>query len=144
MKTPQLLFIIIFFLTVLSSGCAKVAHLQELLRIKGYADEKDAQAVVVQRQDERFAKFLQVVKRGETASFADQKSVWLNFGPPIYETQTSVEAVAYQVWMYRYSTQRTGSDKVYLYFDQQGYLKIYDYSPGGTMTTVTEVTYDKK
>lgn len=144
MKTPQRLLIIVFFLAAFSPGCAKVAHLQELLRIKGYGDEKDAQAGIVQKQNEKFDNLLQIVKRGEIAKFANQKTIWMNFGPPIFETTTTVENVSYQLWIYRYPTQLIGANKVYLYFDRKGYLKIYDYSPGGTITLINDVAYDRK
>ena len=118
--------------------------MQELLRLKGFSEEGDAQGVLVQKQDLKFEQLLQAVKRGDVERFADQKITWMTFGHPIFEDKVTIEKTSYQVWLYRYSTRLSGSDKVYLYFDAKGKLKIYDYSPGGTMTPVIEVARDDK
>jgi len=136
--------ILLVFLTIFSSGCAKIANLSELLRIKSYGEEKDGQALLVKKQNEKFEKLMVVVKRGDMEKFSDKRSVWMAFGQPIFETKVVVEDKSYQVWMYRHSTKLFGSNKVYLYFDAKGKLKIYDYSPGGTLTSVIEVAHDKK
>ncbi len=144
MISTRPLFLLILFLAALSPGCAKAAHLQELLRIKGYSEEKDAQAVLVQKQNEKFERLLSAVKHGTIARYPDQPRVWADFGAPIFETTVTLDKTMYRVWMYRYSTKLFGSDKVYLYFDAEGRLKIFDYTPRGTLTAVNEVAYEKK
>ncbi|MCC6759276.1 MAG: hypothetical protein IT395_06600 [Candidatus Omnitrophica bacterium] len=136
--------LILLFLAFLTSGCAKVSHLQELLCLKAYSEEKESQAVLVQKQNEHFERLLQAVKHGEIGKYPDQKSVWKNFGEPVFKTKVVVAETSYQVWLYRYTTKLFGSSKVYLYFDYSGKLKIYDHSPGGTMTPVIEVAHVKK
>ena len=136
--------IVLFFLALFTSGCAKISHLQELLCLKGYSEEKDRQAVLVEKQNANFDKLLQAVKHGVIANYPDEKSVWKNFGEPVYQNKVVVGESSYQVWLYRYTTKLVGSSKVYLYFDYTGKLKIYDYSPGGTLTPVNELAHVKK
>lgn len=145
MKTMRIFYSVLIPLVVFSSsGCAKLAHLPELLTLKSYSEEKDRQTVLVEKQNKQFEQLLTVVRRGQVEKISDKKTVWKNFGEPILETRVSVDRSSYQVWLYRYSTKLFGLDKVYLYFDSKGKLSIYDYSPGGTMTPVIEVAREKK
>ncbi len=117
-------------------GCAKVAHMDELLRLKSYSDEKDRQGILVQKQNKVFERLLAAAKSGELKKYPDDKSIFAVFGAPVFEKRLIVEQTPYTVWMYRYSTKLFGSDKVYLYFDLQGHFKIYDFFPGGSLTSV--------
>lgn len=110
--------------------------MHELLRLKGYSQEKDRQGLLVQEQNQVFERLLAKARNGELKKYPDDKSILEAFGAPVFEKNVVVEQVRYVVWMYRYSTQLIGSDKVYLYFDPQGNLKFYDFLPGGRLTLV--------
>lgn len=138
MKTTKLFLILFLFLVVSSSGCAKVANMQELLRLKGYSDEKDRQSLLVENQNKRFERLLVAAKSNQLKNFPDQKSIWMNFGEPVFEKKVILAKTPYTVWMYRYSTKFFGSEKVYLYFDEKRNLSSFDFSPGGGITPVTQ------
>ncbi len=110
--------------------------MQELLRLKGYSQEKDHQGLLVQQQNKIFERLLAQAKSGELKKYPDDKSILEAFGAPVFEKDVVVEQARYVVWMYRYSTKLFGSDKVYLYFGPQGNLKFYDFFPGGSLTMV--------
>ncbi len=138
-------FLFVLLLSVLAfSGCAKLAHMQELLRLKGYSQEKDRQGILVEKQNKSFERLLSAAKSGALKQYSDDKSIWAAFGRPVFEKKVTIDGATYNVWMYRYSTKFFGSDKVYLYFDPQGYLQIYDFSPGGTMTAVNAASLKKR
>ena len=118
------------------SGCAKIAHIDELLRLQGYSKEKDRQRDLVSQQNKNFERLLKAAKTRALNQYPDAKSICAAFGPPIFEKKVALDKKIYSVWMYRYATKFFGSDKVYLYFDTQGTLKIYDFSPGGNLTMV--------
>ncbi len=135
----------VFLLSVLAfSGCAKIAHMDELLRLKGYSQEKDRQGILVEKQNKSFELLLAAAKSGALKQYPDDKSIWTKFGRPVLEKKVTIDGARYNVWLYRYSTKFFGSDKVYLYFNLQGYLQIYDFSPGGTMTAVHAAPLKKR
>ncbi len=138
------IFPILLLSILVLTGCAQVSHTQELLRLQGYSNEKDRQGLLVQQQNKLFERLLAQAKSGELKKYPDDKSIFAAFGPPVFEKRLIVEQTPYIVWMYRYSTKLFGSDKVYLYFDLQGYLQIYDFSPGGTMTAVYAAPLKKR
>ncbi len=117
-------------------GCAKVAHMDELLRLDGYSKEKARQGLVVEKQNKNFERLLKAAKCGALKQYPDDKSIWSEFGAPIFDKKVILDGTTYSAWMYRYSTKLFGSDKVYLYFDPQGNFKIYDFFPGGSLTPV--------
>ncbi len=137
MKNIHYLFFVLLSSALVFCGCAKLGHMDELLRLKGYSQEKDRQGILVEKQNKIFDCLLVQAKSGALQKYPDEKSIWTAFGSPVFEKKATIDGTTYSVWMYRYSTKLFGSDKVYLYFDHQGQLKIYDYSPGGILTPVS-------
>ena len=125
-----MIFVIAPFV-LLVSGCAKIAHLDELLRLKNYSAEKEREKKFVEGQDKNFERLLAAVKGQGLGRYPDQKSILKEFGEPVFGRKTVKADIPCEVWLYRYATQYFGSDKVYLYFDQKGKLKSYDYLPSG-------------
>ena len=103
-------------------GCAKLQHMDELLTLKGIADEQKRQARYVQEQDQRFEKLRAVVQSGQIKKFSNQKQIASKFGQPIYTKTIEKDSQTLELWIYRYSVKYFDSDKVYLYFDQEGKL----------------------
>lgn len=116
-----LLFISSLFLV----GCAKLAHLQQLLTLKAYSQNKDLQAEHVNAQDERFEELLEVVKTDSLDQYPDKRSFLKAFGDPIFLKKVVREDTPLDLWLYRYAAQLKGSEKVYLYFDESG--KLHDW-----------------
>lgn len=118
------------------SGCSKIAHLDQLLRLKGYSDNKDQQEDFVKSQNQNFEKLLTAVRQNDVARYQDKRGVLKAFGTPVFSRYLVINGRSYEVWLYRYTTQFFGSEKVYLYFDLKGKLHSYDYTPGGRITRI--------
>jgi len=121
--------IVIISLAVSFSGCAKLAHLQELLTIKGYSDEKDAQEKYVKTQDAKFAKLLAAVDDGTIVRYTTRAKLQKAFGDPVYSHSVNENGVACEEELYRYSLGYFDSAKVYFYFDAKGKVLNWKYIP---------------
>jgi hypothetical protein len=120
-KLFQVLLMVIFL-----SGCAKVAHLDQLLTIKAYSDNKDLQEKFILQQNQNFKKLLAAVKDGTLEPGTTHRVILKEFGAPILSRLTAADGKDLDVWLYRYATEYFNSEKVYLYFDQEGKLVKWD------------------
>ena len=111
-------------LVFLLSGCAKLAHMQELLVLKRYSENKDVQARYVDEQDQKFKELLNVVQNGEIEEYATQKKIQRFFGDPVFVKKITKDEKDLELWLYRYAVRYFDSPKVYLYFDEG---KLYDW-----------------
>ena len=109
------------------AGCAKLAHLQELLTLKELSDERDQQVLYVAQQDKNFEKLLAAIQDHSIVQFTDQKNFLQTFGKPVLTKRIEREGKPLQQWLYRYLTKPFGSPKVYLYFDASGKLLDWEY-----------------
>lgn len=121
----------IVLLVATLSGCAKLAHMQELLTLKAYSKEKDQQVELVRGQDEKFQKLLQLAESKGLGPYTTQESFLKEFGAPVFKKNVVKEGQPLEEWLYRYSTEYFDSPKVYLYFDQKGTLQSLDYICAG-------------
>ena len=122
-----------WFLSVLivtGTGCAKLAHLQELLTLQELSKDRDQQALDVARQEQDFEKLLAAVKDHSIVQFTDQRSLLQSFGKPILTKPVEREGRRMEQWLYRYPTQAFGSPKIYFYFDASGKLLDWEYLRG--------------
>ena len=117
----------LILLSFVFSGCAKITHMQELLRIKAYSDNKDQQEEYVQQQNKNFEKLLEVVKAEGLDQYATQKKISKAFGAPVFKRDVTLNEKESEMWLYRYSTKYFGSEKVYLYFDERGKLEDWEH-----------------
>jgi len=113
--------------SIVISGCSKLTHLQQLLTIDAYSKNKDVQAAVVEAQNEKFVKLLEVVENNVIGEYPDQESFLLEFGEPIFAKKMQYKGQQVDKWMYRYADRLTNSEKVYLYFSQSGNLVDWKY-----------------
>jgi len=111
------------------SGCAKIAHLDELLRLKNYSEEKERQAAYVAERDKQFDVLCQVVQDGTVTRYGNKNAIVKEFGDPIMITPATADDPL-EIWLYRYQAKFTGSPKVYLFFDGTGQLMSWRYAPG--------------
>jgi len=113
----KIVYVFVFFFV--GSGCAKLAHLDELLTLKGLSDNQDMQVRYVEKQDKKFEQLADAVKNNQMDGFPDKKAILRAFGEPIFAKQSEEKS---EVWLYRYTTKLFGSQKIYLYFDASGKL----------------------
>jgi len=107
------------------NGCAKLAHMQELLTLKAMSDNGDEQRRFVAAQDARFETLLEKVKNNQLGEYPNRKSVFRAFGEPIFTKQVQRNDQTQEQWLYRYATKFFDSPKVYLYFNPKG--KVIDW-----------------
>ncbi|MBI5149978.1 MAG: hypothetical protein HZA28_04320 [Candidatus Omnitrophica bacterium] len=117
-------------ITFFFAGCAKIAHMDQLLTLKAVSDEQTQMGKEIKRQDAKFERLVAAVEEGLIAKYKSQKSVSGEFGQPVYVWQTDDDGQSLEVWAYRYAAQFFGSPKVYLYWNQSGELVRWEYQGG--------------
>ena len=111
------------------AGCAKLAHLDQLLTLKGLSDEQARMGKEIERQDAKFERLVAAVEEGSISQYKSQKSVLGQFGPPIFTEKVEEDGRPLEVWAYRYAARFFDSPKVYLYWDQAGNLIRWEFTP---------------
>lgn len=129
MSNPAKYFILFVLLFPLA-GCSALSNMDGVMRLKAYSGNKDQQESLVKRQNKNFDKLLEEVKGHQLRRYQDQKSVARAFGEPVIRMNVDRDGKNYEVWLYRYSTEFFGMDKIYLYFDRKGLLQSFDHLPG--------------
>lgn len=112
------LFPIVFLLPVLLIGCAKLAHLNELLTLKSLADEQKTVSRDVEAGNVHFDMLLAMVQSGDISRYKNKEDIVTHFGAPILRRERTSDSVKIEEWVYRYQTQFFNSPKVYLQFDE--------------------------
>ena len=108
------LLILVPLILVGTAGCAKVQHLDEALRLKDFAAEKDAQATLVADRDARFDKMLARVKAGEDLTHLGiGEALRRAFGEPVL-VLPSTDHPGYEEWLYRHQIQKEHESKIYV------------------------------
>ena len=119
---------IVFIISVvLLTGCAKLKHLDQLLTLKGLADEQAALAEYVDERDQQFESMLKEAKAGTLDQYRTKKEFRRIFGEPVYARTKQEGDQALEIWLYRYAAEFFGSEKIYLYFDPDGNLLKSEY-----------------
>ena len=112
---------------LLLMGCAKLAHIDELLTLQELSIDQDKQAKFVQEQDKKFESLLAAIQSDSFRRYTDQKSFLKDFGPPVTKQTITKENQLLEKWVYRYATKAFNSEKVYVYFDQSGKLMEWEH-----------------
>lgn len=108
-------------------GCAKLAHLDQLLTLKTIGDNKALQKQYVDKQNQNFEKLLKVVQENKIQEYPSQESIRRAFGDPLFIKDIERDDQRQIKWLYRYSAEPFGSEKVYLYFTADGRLIDSEY-----------------
>ena len=119
------------FVCLVLPGCAKLAHLDQLLTIQSYSDNNAEKERFVKEADQHFEALVHEVKAGRLSRTMRQEAIRNTYGPPVYEQLTVGGGPVRTLWMYRPQFDYTGAEKVYLYFDEQGTLLKWEYEPPG-------------
>ena len=113
----------------LSTGCAKLEHLQELLTLKDLSDDRDQQEIYMKNREKSFKILAAALKDNSIERFQNKKAFLTNFGKPLVIRSVVLNQQSLERWLYRYPTRAFGSPKVYLYFDKSGKLQFWQYFP---------------
>jgi len=107
-------------------GCAKLAHLDQLLTLKHYSDNQQHQAEYIETQDEKFEQLLALARSGNLSGYETQESFLKAFGEPVFSRPADCAEAECELWFYRYAMKMFDSPKVYLYFGTDGLLRNWE------------------
>lgn len=108
--------------TLLLGGCAKVSHMDQLLTLKGVADEQSRIGKFVEEQDRKFDQMVAEAKAGTLDQYMNKRKFVRAFGEPVVVTMVKEDDRELETWLYRHATEYFHADKIYLYFDDDGNL----------------------
>ncbi|HBR14864.1 MAG TPA: hypothetical protein DD723_04880 [Candidatus Omnitrophica bacterium] len=117
---------------VLFSGCAKLAHLDQLLTLKELSEEGDALQKHVEEHDKKFDLMLAEVKADTLKTYPDEKSFLAAFGEPVYKKTERKDGQDGEVWLYRQAKHTPDAEKVYVYFNASGNLREWRHVPSNS------------
>ncbi|MBF0619581.1 MAG: hypothetical protein HQL19_05385 [Candidatus Omnitrophica bacterium] len=107
----------------LCSGCAALSHWDEAMTLKDYADEKDAQADLVQKHDALFEQLAAMIRKHDSFErYRAKASLTAAFGDPILVKQVERDGKTREEWLYRRIVKPMESPKVYFFFNDKGVL----------------------
>ncbi len=121
---------IVFLGCALICGCSKVSRLDQLLTLKGLAEEQESVNQQVEVQNKYFDLMLKEMEDGTLDEYSNKEEILSFFSDPVFARFVSEGEEELEVWLYRYATQYFGVEKVYLYFDAEGDLVRLEYVEG--------------
>jgi len=136
------LFLNLFFIIsfIFLCGCAKLAHLQQLLTIKAYSDNKDVQENFVSKQNGDFERLLQDVQARGLDDYQTKKELIEAYGPPVFSREVVRNDKTVEMCLYRYATEYWDASKIYVYFDQESRLVDWELVPPPPKTSNDNAT----
>ena len=114
---------------VLLSGCAKLAHMNELLTLKAVSDQQAALDSYVEKQDGKFKLLLAAVEDRSIEKYKRKDAIVRKFGEPVFCENVEHKGEKAEFCLYRYTKKYFNSDKVYFYFDASGKLVDWEHIP---------------
>jgi len=124
-------FLTIALLSIMLTGCAKLAHINELLTLKAMSDEQGRNDKIVKAYDAKFLALVEAQKNNQLTG-ETKKTILNKFTKPIYTETVTLEGHPIDRWIYRPYVKYFNSDHVYLYFDADGKLIKSEYLPPPT------------
>ena len=118
----------VLVISLMFTGCAKLAHIKELLTLDSLSKNKALQAETVRIMDKSFDKLREAVKYHQVKDYSDQTSFIRIFGGPVYMEKVKRNGEVLDQWLYRYAVDPE-TDKVYIYWDKNRTLVDYTYVP---------------
>ncbi len=116
------------FVVLLLTGCAKLAHINELLTLKAMSDEQGRNDKIVQAYDDKFAALIEAQINNQLL-LETKKSILKKFTKPIYTETLTLNGQPVDRWIYRSYVQYFDTDQMHLYFDSNDKLIISEYIP---------------
>jgi len=122
---------ILFCLAVLMlCGCAKLAHLNELLTLKSVSDNQRQIQIYLEKQEKGFTKLKDDIKNNRLKQGQFKRSIISKYSEPVLIEKPEPEnAGIKEILLYRHPTNYFKSDRVYLYFDESGRLVSWELKP---------------
>ena len=128
--SKSLIFCLLFLATCFfAAGCMQMQllpYLDQVLALKEFGDDKDAQHKYVKNINAQFDRLVIAVQSGEIRKYKTEQDVVKSFGPPVLSQTVESNGESLKRCLYRYAIQRTSPGKIYVYYDPQGNLVKYE------------------
>lgn len=123
---------ILFCLAVLMlCGCAKLAHLDELLTLKNVSDNQRQIQIYLEKQEKGFTRLKDDIKNDRLTLGQFKRSIIDKYSEPVLIEKPEPESVGIkEILLYRHPTNYFKSDRIYLYFDENCRLASWELKPG--------------
>lgn len=115
------------FCLFLCSGCATVKHLDELMTLKELSEGQAEIDAFVEERDQKFKLLVEAVRSKDIKNYSNQQQIYADFGEPVYSEVLGDGSYTTTLWVYRKVTEHFNTDKINLYFDGQGLLKMWEF-----------------
>ena len=120
----------VYLVIVLLCGCAKVAHLNELLTLKRVADSQKQIEIYLAKQERGFNKLNEDIKNKVLVKGQLKRSIIAKYSEPVLTKVPEPEnAGIKEILLYRHPTNYFKSDRIYLYFDNGNKLISWKVEP---------------
>jgi len=119
-------------LVAFSAGCMQakaLPHMNELMTLKAYSEERDDQSKWVEGRQKAFNLLLASVKDGSIKDYSGRDSILQAFGEPVVKETIEDPDGPVTRWLYRHPIQKYATDRVYLYFTSDGRLVKSEHIP---------------
>jgi len=117
----------IFLILIFMCGCVSAEEMRGLLTLKSLADNQAQQDKFVKTQEDRFQKLLKYIKNNKLKEGRSKRWVLAAFGEPYLTKEIEDDPIKVESIMYRHPDKFFGSEKVYLYFDEDNALVGWRY-----------------
>jgi len=121
---------IIFFIAIFMCGCISSEDMQGLMTLKSVANSQAQQEKFVKAQEARFQKLLRYVENNKLNTGQSKRWVLAAFGQPHLLKELKDDPPKVEYIMYRHPDEFFGSERVYLYFDNDDTLVDWRYEEG--------------
>ena len=107
------LILLAVILGVTSCGCAIVGHLDQLLMLNDYGNNKTAQKKTIKINDDHYDALVKAIEADKLKTYQAKADIRRAFGEPLQVKTLEDNA---ERWLYRYAVFHQAKTKVYLYF----------------------------
>lgn len=114
------------------AGCTQLKqlqHLDPLLTLKDFSDEREGQAQWVEEKTKKFEELLAAVQEGSISKTETKESLSERFEQPIVIDHVNDQGYPVERWLYRHPIQKLAADRVYFYFNADGRFLRFERVP---------------
>ncbi|MDD4954816.1 MAG: hypothetical protein PHP17_02115 [Candidatus Omnitrophica bacterium] len=117
-------------IVLLFCGCARLAHLDELLTLKSVSDSQRDIEIYLAKQEKGFTRLEGDIKNNRLRTGEFKRAIIEKYSEPVLTEKPETEKNNIkEILLYRHPTNYFKSDRIYLYFDAEGRLASWELKP---------------
>ncbi|MFC1703272.1 hypothetical protein ACFL1E_00620 [Candidatus Omnitrophota bacterium] len=121
----------IYFMMLIAAlsvyGCITFEEISGLKTLHGYSKSQEGNERYVEIQEKKFQKLLSAYRDNKLEQGTSRRTIVRSFGEPISAREIDGESQAKERFVYRHPMEFFGSEKVYLFFDENRKLVSWQY-----------------